>query len=206
MLQKRLITFGFVAMDWFMATISWAVFYYFRKVIIENEQFSVDANFYIGLLLIPFFWLFLFSVGENLHTHTHTHTHALTHTYTPGWTQFLFLYFCLSRSHSLDLFILINTLSPPSPNLSCARSLSPSLPPSHLAVKRSFRKIAMMVYEYHILRLLAMNPLLVVLINRPCTLHSQSLFPPAGDCTPHCRRVLDNNPHGVTTTGPAALA
>ncbi len=60
MIKKRLITYGFVVMDWFMATISWALFYFLRKVAIENEQFSVDANFYMGIVLIPFFWLFLF--------------------------------------------------------------------------------------------------------------------------------------------------
>ena len=60
MIQKRLITFGFVVMDWFMTTFSWALFYYLRKVVIEKEDFSVDTNFYIGVIFIPFFWLFLF--------------------------------------------------------------------------------------------------------------------------------------------------
>ena len=60
MLQKRLISYGFVVMDWFMTTFSWALFYYLRKVIIEKDQFSVDANFYIGVIFIPLFWLFLF--------------------------------------------------------------------------------------------------------------------------------------------------
>jgi len=60
MFQKRGITFGFVVMDWFMTTLSWALFYYLRKVMIENEQFSVDTNFYLGIIFIPFFWLFLF--------------------------------------------------------------------------------------------------------------------------------------------------
>ncbi len=60
MFLKRRITFGFVFMDWFMTTFSWALFYYLRKVVIEKDQFSVDSNFYFGLLFIPFFWLFLF--------------------------------------------------------------------------------------------------------------------------------------------------
>ncbi len=60
MMQKRLITFGFVVMDWFMTSISWAVFYFLRKILIEKELFAVDANFYLGVILIPFFWLFLF--------------------------------------------------------------------------------------------------------------------------------------------------
>ena len=60
MVQKRLITFGFVVLDWFMTTISWAVFYYLRKVIIEKDHFTVDSNFYLGIVFIPLFWLFLF--------------------------------------------------------------------------------------------------------------------------------------------------
>jgi exopolysaccharide biosynthesis polyprenyl glycosylphosphotransferase len=56
----RILTFLLVFLDWIFATISWGLFYYFRKTIIEQTPFSTDSSFFIGLLVIPTLWLLIF--------------------------------------------------------------------------------------------------------------------------------------------------
>ncbi|MCO5268800.1 MAG: sugar transferase [Brumimicrobium sp.] len=54
----------FILFDFITAAIAWALFFYFRKVYIENIPFEVSERFILGVFLIPFFWLTLyFSMG-----------------------------------------------------------------------------------------------------------------------------------------------
>ncbi len=59
-MNLRLFRFLLVLSDWLMSTVSWGAFYYFRKTRIENVAFSVDESFYIGIIVIPVIWLFIF--------------------------------------------------------------------------------------------------------------------------------------------------
>lgn len=52
----------FILMDWLSAVIAWAVFYFARKLLVEDSVISVNESFYFGLILVPFFWLFLFTL------------------------------------------------------------------------------------------------------------------------------------------------
>ena len=56
----RVLTFLFVLLDWFFATVSWGAFYYFRKVLIEKVEFTTDSTFYIGICAVPILWLLIF--------------------------------------------------------------------------------------------------------------------------------------------------
>ncbi len=56
----RVLTFLFVLLDWFFATVSWGAFYYFRKVLIEKVDFTTDSTFYIGISAVPILWLLIF--------------------------------------------------------------------------------------------------------------------------------------------------
>ncbi len=47
------------------AILSWVCFYYFRKTVIESSEFVMDNNFYLGLALIPFFWLLFYAATGN---------------------------------------------------------------------------------------------------------------------------------------------
>lgn len=40
-----------------MAVLSWALFFYYRKVLIEELPFEVDVQFFYGILIVPIFWL-----------------------------------------------------------------------------------------------------------------------------------------------------
>jgi exopolysaccharide biosynthesis polyprenyl glycosylphosphotransferase len=46
-----------VLTDYCTALLAWILFFYFRKTKIELVPFEVSDRFYLGVLLIPFFWL-----------------------------------------------------------------------------------------------------------------------------------------------------
>jgi exopolysaccharide biosynthesis polyprenyl glycosylphosphotransferase len=58
----------YVISDWFSAALSWSLFYLFRKIYIEPQKFGypinieLDVRFFLGLALIPFFWLLIYYV------------------------------------------------------------------------------------------------------------------------------------------------
>lgn len=53
-------TYYLIFIDYITALCSWILFYYCRKTYIEYTPFEVSNSFFSGILLIPFFWLFLY--------------------------------------------------------------------------------------------------------------------------------------------------
>jgi exopolysaccharide biosynthesis polyprenyl glycosylphosphotransferase len=59
----------YVFSDWLAAVISWSLFYAFRKMYIEPLKFGypiglkLDTQYFLGLSIIPIFWLFLYYVS-----------------------------------------------------------------------------------------------------------------------------------------------
>lgn len=64
-MNKRLQTLKYIIADFIAGGISWGLFYVFRKILIESAFFgyqieiTYDKQFYLGLIFIPFFWIFL---------------------------------------------------------------------------------------------------------------------------------------------------
>ena len=61
MKNRRILSLKYMFSDFLSAAISWVCFYYFRKTAIESSEFITDNNFFLGLLIIPFFWLLLYT-------------------------------------------------------------------------------------------------------------------------------------------------
>jgi exopolysaccharide biosynthesis polyprenyl glycosylphosphotransferase len=59
-MQNKVFTTFFVFMDWLGAVLAWVLFYYLRKVYIEEVDFSIGESFYWGVTLIPIIWLILY--------------------------------------------------------------------------------------------------------------------------------------------------
>ena len=57
-ISKR--SYLFFIIDLISALLSWALFYYCRKIYIEKTEFNIDANFYWGIVLVPVFWTILY--------------------------------------------------------------------------------------------------------------------------------------------------
>jgi exopolysaccharide biosynthesis polyprenyl glycosylphosphotransferase len=51
-LKKRL-TFLYILFDVLSGAMAWAIFYHYRKTNIEHTHFSIDENFYYGLVFLP---------------------------------------------------------------------------------------------------------------------------------------------------------
>jgi exopolysaccharide biosynthesis polyprenyl glycosylphosphotransferase len=68
-MNKRLQVFKYVIADLLAATLSWTLFFRYRKLYLEPIKFGksvplkFDENFYYGLLTIPLFWLFLYLIS-----------------------------------------------------------------------------------------------------------------------------------------------
>ncbi len=55
-------TIFFILLDWFVALMAWASFYYVRKVYIEEVGFSMGSSYVPGLVMVPLFWLLIFAL------------------------------------------------------------------------------------------------------------------------------------------------
>ena len=53
--------------DWTTAFLSWFLFYFFRKTLIEEVAFDTDQAFILGLIFIPFCWLLLYYLQGSYH-------------------------------------------------------------------------------------------------------------------------------------------
>ncbi len=61
-MSKRKLTYVFLVLDWLAALIAWALFFYIRKTLVEQSEFITTSSFYLGLFLVPAFWLFIFAM------------------------------------------------------------------------------------------------------------------------------------------------
>lgn len=57
--QKQLKSL-FISVDFITAAIAWAAFFYFRKIYVEAVPFETSERFYLGMVLVPLFWIALY--------------------------------------------------------------------------------------------------------------------------------------------------
>ncbi len=67
MKQNRNLIVSFVLMDWISSLVSWGFFFYCRKVIIEGMAFNVSNALYLGVVLIPLLWVFIYYLQGTYH-------------------------------------------------------------------------------------------------------------------------------------------
>lgn len=67
-MNKTLQTLKYIAADIIAAVLAWGCFYFYRKIFIEAIKYGndiplkVDENFYYGILLIPIFWILVYTL------------------------------------------------------------------------------------------------------------------------------------------------
>lgn len=65
-MNKNLQVAKYVLFDLLSAAMAWTAFFFYRKYQVDSDLFShiklafTDTNFYLGILVIPFFWLMLY--------------------------------------------------------------------------------------------------------------------------------------------------
>jgi exopolysaccharide biosynthesis polyprenyl glycosylphosphotransferase len=69
MKNRRSLVIKYLLFDLFSAAITWWVFFRYRKTYLEPRKFGYDIevlyddNFYLGLIIIPLAWVFLYTLG-----------------------------------------------------------------------------------------------------------------------------------------------
>lgn len=53
---------GFIFMDYLTGAIAWSSFFYFRKTEIESMEFLANDRFWLGVVLIPLFWILIYGI------------------------------------------------------------------------------------------------------------------------------------------------
>lgn len=56
-----------VSIDFLTAAIVWFLFYVYRISTVEKTDLVFKGNFYTGLLILPFFWIFLYTIQGTYH-------------------------------------------------------------------------------------------------------------------------------------------
>ena len=56
-----------ICIDLLSASSSWGLFFYVRQVQIEGKPFHADSNFWMGVLLLPLFWLLFYTLQGTYH-------------------------------------------------------------------------------------------------------------------------------------------
>lgn len=52
----------YIITDAIAAVASWGLFFIYRKQFIEHAPFTPDVNFYLGIFIVPFFWMVLYYI------------------------------------------------------------------------------------------------------------------------------------------------
>ena len=72
-MQKKLLSIQYLAFDYFGSAIAWVMFFLFRKIYIEKqyafefEQVLENQTFWLGLFLIPVYWILLYAFNGFYH-------------------------------------------------------------------------------------------------------------------------------------------
>ena len=67
-MNKRLQVIKYIIVDFLAAAIAWCLFFIFRKYSLEPDMLEHinevlhDPNFYIGIAIVPMFWLIMYSI------------------------------------------------------------------------------------------------------------------------------------------------
>ncbi len=69
-MSKKIQVFKFIFADWIAATVAWALFFLYRKIIIEERVFSKfiflhDKKFFYGIFFLPLIWIITYALAGN---------------------------------------------------------------------------------------------------------------------------------------------
>lgn len=85
-----------VLTDYCSAALAWAAFYYFRKIQIEQAEFSTNPTFWLGSIVIPLFWILLYYIIGTYQNVIRLHRFKiLSQTFTATLTGSIGLFFAL---------------------------------------------------------------------------------------------------------------
>lgn len=66
-MTKRSRTILLLAFDLITAAAAWLIFYIYRIIEVEQAELTFKGNFFIGLLILPILWIFLYTIQGTYH-------------------------------------------------------------------------------------------------------------------------------------------
>jgi hypothetical protein len=94
----------FIIVDWITALLSWSLFFYLRKTLIEKQDFELEINFYLGIFFIPLAWLFLYALqGTYYETRRMFRIRILNMTFLSSLAGSILIFFTLLLDDDLSL-------------------------------------------------------------------------------------------------------
>lgn len=94
-LNKRY-TISLLLTDTFSSCIAWVLFFWFRKVYIEQTDFVVDTKFYYGIIILPIFWFILYFGSGYYNRVLRKHIFLeISHTFMAAFVGVIVLFFVL---------------------------------------------------------------------------------------------------------------
>jgi exopolysaccharide biosynthesis polyprenyl glycosylphosphotransferase len=101
-MNKRLQALKYLLTDYLTALIVWICFFAFRKIYVEPQKFGYDIpvefdkNFYLGLLIIPLYWLAIYNLtGTYRNIYKKSRLREIAQTATQTFIGVLILFFAL---------------------------------------------------------------------------------------------------------------
>lgn len=101
-MNKNLQQAKFVIADWFAAVLAWMLFFSYRKAIVTPDIFNNlveifgDPKLYIGILIIPLFWLILYVIaGSYRRVFRKSRVREITTTFTTTFIGVVIIFFTL---------------------------------------------------------------------------------------------------------------
>jgi exopolysaccharide biosynthesis polyprenyl glycosylphosphotransferase len=91
--------------DLLTAFVSWVLFFYFRKIVIENTAFQVSDSFFLGIVIVPFFWVTLYLLqGTYVDVRRHYRIKTLNMTFQATVIGTITLFFLLLLDDSIQAY------------------------------------------------------------------------------------------------------
>ena len=110
-MNKRLQVAKYLIADFASASVAWGLFYMFRKRYLEPLKFGhsvpmqIDHRFYLGILLIPIFWLLLYTLlGQYRHIYRKHRLKELGQTLLATIIGVLILFFTLLLNDTITTY------------------------------------------------------------------------------------------------------
>lgn len=93
---QRQYTLVFLLFDLLSSCLAWILFFWFRKVVVEQTEFVATPRFYVGVATVPFFWFVLYYGSGYYSQVLRKHIFfEISHTFISAFVGVIILFFAL---------------------------------------------------------------------------------------------------------------
>lgn len=93
---QRQYTLAFLLFDLLSSCLAWILFFWFRKVVVEQTEFITNTRFYVGVATVPFFWFILYYGSGYYNRVLRKHIFfEISHTFISAFVGVIILFFVL---------------------------------------------------------------------------------------------------------------